>query len=80
MNMSKSRKRTSISGITSGASEKEDKRLYNRCYRRKFRMVLRAFEVEKLFPSLREHSNIWAMGKDGKKWFDPERFPELMRK
>jgi hypothetical protein len=78
--MSKSKKRTSITGITTATSEKEEKRLYNRCYRRKCRMVLRAFDEDELFPILREHSNVWAMDKDGKNWFDSNLFPELMRK
>jgi hypothetical protein len=33
-----------------------------------------------VFPLLREHSNVWAFDKDGKRWFDPELFPEEMRK
>ena len=35
---------------------------------------------ERIIPLLREHSNVWAMEKDGKQWFDPEQFPEEMRK
>ncbi len=80
MKMSRSRKRTSITGITKAASEKKDKRLYNRCYRRKFRMVLRRFDGDEVFPKLRELSNVWSMEKDGKKCFDPDRYPKLMRK
>lgn len=80
MNMSRSRKRTSISGITNAKSEKQDKRLYNRRFRRACKIHLKIFGADGLFPVLREHSNVWAMDKDGKKWFDPEKFPEMMRK
>ena len=33
-----------------------------------------------VFPILREYSNVWAMDKDGKEWFDARLFPEEMRK
>jgi hypothetical protein len=78
--MSNSRKKTSIGGIIHSPSEKEDKRLYNRSYRRVCKQILESnIEVE-LLPHLREHSNPYSMNKDGKHWFDAKKYPERMRK
>lgn len=66
--------------MTNAASEKNDKRLYNRRYRRVCKIFLDKFGDDGCFPILREHSNVWAMDKDGKKWFDAAEFPEEMRK
>jgi hypothetical protein len=78
--MSKSKKKTSIGGITTSCSEKQDKRLYNRRFRRICKQIINAdFDCE-LLPHLREYSNPWAMDKDGKVWFDAKKFPKLMRK
>ncbi len=83
--MSKSKKKTSIGGITTSCSEKQDKRLYNRRYRRSCKQILNTdfentdFECE-LLPHLREYSNPLSMDKDGKVWFDSKAFPQLMRK
>jgi hypothetical protein len=78
--MSKSRKKTSIGGITTSCSEKQDKRIYNRRYRHAYKQILNTnFECE-LLPHLREYSNVWSMDKDGKVWFDAKEFPKLMRK
>ncbi len=78
--MSKSRKKTSIGGITTSCSEKQDKRIYNRRYRHACKQILNTnFECE-LLPHLREYSNVWSMDKDGKVWFDAKEFHKLMRK
>lgn len=78
--MSRSRKKTSIAGITSSPSEKQDKRIYNRRYRRVCKQVLQSnIEIE-LLPHLREYSNPWSMNKDGKNWFNHKKYPERMRK
>ncbi len=78
--MSKSRKKTSIGGITTSCSEKQDKRIYNRRYRHACKQILNTkFECE-LLPHLREYSNVWSMDKDGKVWFDAKEHPKLMRK
>lgn len=66
--------------MTNAASEKCDKRLYNRRYRRVCKMFLGKFDEDTCFPILREYSNVWAMDKDGKQWFDVTEFPEYMRK
>jgi len=77
MKMSRSKKKRPIGGIS---SEKEDKRLYNRRYRRACKQVLHASPECELLPHLREYSDPWAMDKDGKIWFDPEKYPKEMRK
>lgn len=78
--MSKSRKKTSIGGITTSCSEKQDKRIYNRRYRHACKQILNTNFECKLLPHLREYSNPWSMDKDGKVWFDAKEFPKLMRK
>jgi len=69
---------------TTARSEKQDKREYNRRYRRASRQAVgvaaeSAGEKNPL-PALREHSNPWDMGKDGKMMFDPREKPDLLRK
>ena len=80
MKMSKSKKKTSIGGITGARSEKQDKRLYNRRYRHICKQVLHVYPASELLPHLREYSNPWCMDKDGKRWFDPKKYPKWMRK
>jgi len=78
--MSKSRKKTSIGGITTACSERQDKRLYNRRYRHACKQILNTGSEYELLPHLWEYSNPWSMDKDGKVWFDAAKFPKLMRK
>jgi hypothetical protein len=66
--------------MTTARSEKKDKRLYNRRYRRVTKQILHNEPERELLPSLREYSNPWSMDKDGKHRFDPSRYPKLMRK
>jgi len=80
MNMSRSRKKTPVHGITTASSEKQDKRLYNRRFRRVVKQLLRQNPECEVLPHLREYSNPWSMDKDGKVRFDPAKHPELMRK
>ena len=80
MNMSRSKKSTPVCGMTAASSEKRDKRLYNRRYRRVCKQVIHVDHARELLPLLREYSNPGAMGKDGKMWFDPKERPELLRK
>ena len=80
MKMSRSKKRTPVCGMTGAASEKLDKRLYNRRYRRVCKQAIHVDAARELLPLLREYSNVGAMDKDGKAWFDPENRPELLRK
>jgi hypothetical protein len=80
MNMSRSKRRTPVCGRTSARSEKQDKRTYNRRYRRVCKQIMHVDHARELLPLLREYSNQGAMSKDGKFWFDPEERPELLRK
>ncbi|HUQ34604.1 MAG TPA: hypothetical protein VM095_20965 [Pyrinomonadaceae bacterium] len=78
--MSRSRKRTPVWGMSSSSSEKQDKRDYNRRYRRISKQFLHVNPDGELMPHLRDYSNPWCMSKDGKKRFDPKLHPERMRK
>lgn len=80
MKMSRSKKKVSIAGITTAASDKEYKRRYNRRFRRVFKQVLGKNPETVLLPDFRQYSNVWNFGKEGKKWFDPKKYPKLMRK
>lgn len=79
--MSRSYKHTTISAITTAQSEKQDKRLVNRRFRRisKHRVKI---EREPLI-DLDEISDIWDFQKDGKGYFFPDEarlYPKLFRK
>ena len=79
--MSRSYKHTTISAITTAQSEKQDKRLANRRFRRisKHRVKI---DAEPLV-DLNEISDPWDFQKDGKRYFFPDEaklFPKLFRK
>jgi hypothetical protein len=77
--MSRSRKRTAKYGFA--ASEKQDKRWYNRLFRRAIKGSRSADDPRyALLPDLREYSDPWTMNKDGKHWFDPVRESHRLRK
>jgi hypothetical protein len=82
--MTNSRKKTPIRGMTKSCSDKQDKRFANRRLRRAVRSVLDSgFCIDDTLPALpalRELSDVWGMSKDGKKYFDKDAHPELMRK
>jgi len=79
--MSRSHRKNPICGITTARSEKQDKREYNRRFRRAIKQALRHFDPESdVLPILREYSDPWAMDKDGKHRFCPKTYPHLMRK
>lgn len=78
--MSRSRKKTPISGILKCDSEKQDKRLANRQDRRVNKAILKATFDDTKLKAKRVLSDVWGMGKDGKRAFDPEEFPKSMRK
>lgn len=77
--MSRSRKKTSISGMTHARSEKADKTLSHRKVRRAVAVEARNTE-DSLMPMERQLTNPWSMAKDGKFWFRPDQYPRLMRK
>jgi hypothetical protein len=75
--MSKSRRKTPVTGITTAESDKSFKRAENRRHRRFVRSVVIS---DGDLPNPREYGNPWKSDKDGKSRFDPERYPDLMRK
>ena len=78
--MSRSRRKTPVTGITTATTEKDDKRLANRRQRRVNREILEATGDDTRLKHRRETSDPWAMAKDGKGRFDPDRHPGLLRK
>jgi hypothetical protein len=64
--MSRSRKKVPITGITTCDSEKWDKQHANRKLRAAIRVAIA--DDQEVMPELREVSNVWSFGKDGKKW------------
>lgn len=78
--MSRSRKKTPISGITTADSEKYDKRLAHRRLRRRVKQTLAVQPEADVLPALREVSDPWTMPKDGRYWYDPNRFSGVLRK
>lgn len=78
--MSRSRKKTPVSGITTARSEKQDKRLANRRLRRATNAKLASGADSSLLPVANDVGNVWCFDKDGKRRFDPDKHPRLMRK
>ena len=79
--MSRSYKHTTISGITTATSEKRDKQLANRRFRRISRHRVKIDEEPLI--DLNEISDPWDFQKDGKRYFFPDEaklFPKLFRK
>lgn len=76
----RSKRKTPITGITTATSEKQDKRIANRQFRRCVKQLLDVDPETDILPLEREISDIWLMDKDGKTRFDPDRHPDLMRK
>lgn len=67
--MSRSRKKTPITGNTKARSEKQDKQLWHRRFRHKERLRLLR-DPEGLSVDKNEVSSTWNMAKDGKHWFN----------
>ena len=76
--MSRSRRKTPITGISAADSEKAEKAANHRRERRRVRQVLGAEPEADVLPHTRELSNPWLMSKDGKVyragWKDPVDF------
>lgn len=77
--MTRSYKKTPVSGWSTSRSEKADKKLWH--------SRLRAHERDKIstenydaIPHVHEVSNPWSMDKDGKWRFEPKEYPSLRRK
>ncbi len=79
--MSRSKRKNPICANTTNDSEKQDKRLYNRRFRKLCKQVLNEFDEESdVLPVLDEVVNPYSMSKDGKYWFNEAEHAELMRK
>lgn len=81
--MSRSKKSLPIAGNSTASSEKMDKRLWNRSFRKAVRGKIAGigdFDVELLPHEVRKETQVWTGAKDGKRWFDAIRFPEILRK
>jgi len=63
--MSRSRKKTPIFGWA-GHSEKKDKRIANRMFRKKEKLKMAMGQYENLPIYMDEVMNVWSMAKDGK--------------
>lgn len=72
--MSNSFKKTPICGHTTAVSEKQDKRLANRRFRRTVRQQLGcvgiAVDADGVITDIRAVSNVWSFDKDGKQYLD----------
>lgn len=71
--MTHSHKKTARRGNTYASSEKKDKQLANRKLRR-------LVKQGNWYLTLRDVSNVYSFSKDGKRFFDRKKFPELLRK
>ena len=79
LRMSCSKRKTLITGITTAVIEKAEKAAWHRQYCHAEKMRLHAEGAEYVGRSHREHSNLWSMGKDGKR-YRKEISAELLRK
>ena len=69
--MSRSRKKTNMGGVTTAPSERDDKKIWHKIFRRKNRVILKkADKEETIFVTKKEVSDPWKMDKDGKS-FNP---------
>jgi hypothetical protein len=67
--MSRSRRKTPIFGNTTATSEAEDKRLWHKRLRAKFRDRLKAGPDDPIPIDYREVSDPWCMSKDGRHYW-----------
>lgn len=68
--MSRSRRKTPITGYTTCRSERQDKKQWHSVFRNRERALLKSASTEDLDAHLplkeNQVSNVWAMGKDGR--------------
>ena len=79
--MSRSYKKTPITSFTTAKSDKEDKKLANRLFRRASRNRIKSNREP--FYLLREVCDVWDFAKDGRVYYDKEavkRYPKVLRK
>lgn len=78
--MGKSFRKSPCCGITTAKSEKDDKQIYNRKFRRIVHQQLYDFCDDPIF-DIKEVSNVWQMAKDGRQWFgNSNKHKKLWRK
>jgi hypothetical protein len=75
--MSRSRRQTPITGITTSESDTRDQVLAHRRQRRRVRTALASGMVEVIMR--RKAGNVWSVATDGQPRFDPRRWPQLRR-
>ena len=83
--MARSRRKTPVIGMCGSrhhASEKTEKRKFNRKMRRANKHIISAHVVDEniLFKHKDEVEDVWGFSKDGKQRIDPKRHPKEMRK
>lgn len=66
--MSRSHRKTPITGITTTDSEKQDKRRANRAYRKRVRDLIQSGNPLDILPLMLEIATNWDFAKDGKQW------------
>jgi hypothetical protein len=76
--MSRSHRHMPISGNTKAKSDKADKQKANR----KLRVAMRGAVArgDEALPTLRQVFTENTFAKDGKRWRDPEKYPDTLRK
>lgn len=74
--MSRSRRRTPIIGNCACRSERSDKKDWHGRMRARTRLAI--LRMDENMPEVREVSDPWTFGKDGKQWFEGDK--KYMRK
>lgn len=77
--MSRSKRKTPITGIATAETEKAEKAAWHRRHRHAEKVRLNRAGTEYVGRSHKEYSNPWSMSKDGKKYWAKAQ-PSLMRK
>lgn len=77
--MSRSRRKTPITGVTLAESEKKDKVASHRSYRKTVAQLVTP-TLETPLPTERQLTNPWSMAKEGKARYDPSLPKKRMRK
>ncbi|RPI73311.1 MAG: hypothetical protein EHM38_00615 [Geobacteraceae bacterium] len=78
--MTRSRKKTPITGITTAESEKAEKLAAHKRERRRVRQTIQSDPNAEILPHTREWSSPWLMAKDGKIYHGARVEPKVLRK
>ncbi len=76
--MSRSKRKTPVTGWTKSESDKKDKKITNKKFRRISKTQLDKYDEDSILVEVKDISHVTS--KDGKQRFDPNEFPDLMRK